>query len=144
MKTNNIICYVFSLVISTIDLYLNYNEKDLPEYHSKRVKFNICSLLASLTPLFFLKLSLSYPCCLCFSALFLFGTSLVGFYYAVSSFYCYFANDGDNLIKSPYIRIIMWISFIVFIMNLVLNCFKSHQTSDSGGSNDIELEEQNV
>jgi len=122
-------------------LYINYNEKYFPEYHEKRVKFNIICLLIYLAPIFLIISSLLGSCCLCLYFLFLIIISFSGFYYLIVSFYLYFAYDGSNKIKNPIIRIFLWITFLTFLIGIFSGCLFSD--SDKKDSNDNELEEQN-
>ena len=129
------------IIISIIDLYINYNDQYFPEYHDKRVKFNIICLLLYLTPFLIIISALCGPCCLCLYYLFLIIISFAGFYYAISSFYLYFAYDGSNRIKNPVIRIFLWIAFLTFLLELFSTCLGP--LSKKKDSNDNELEEQN-
>ena len=129
------------IIISIIDLYINYNEQYFPEYHEKRVKFNIICLLIFLAPLFVIISALCGPDCVCLYSLFLIIISFAGFYYAISSFYLYFAYDGSNRIKNPVIRIFLWITFVTFLIGIFSSCFFTK--SENKDSNDNELEEQN-
>ena len=130
-------------VIQIVDLYINYNAKDFPEYHEKRVKFNICSLLIILMPLLLLIFIFCGPCGVYFCLIFSIVISFAGIYYEISSFYLYFAYDGSNKIKSPVIRIFMWISLFIFFANLFSNG-RICSSSTKKESDNIEMEEQNV
>ena len=140
MKTRDIIQYFISLFITIFDLYINYNEKDLPEYHEKRVKFNIYCLLTSALAILYLISFLSGPYFKVLIGILILIISCGGFYYAITSFYVYFSYDGGNKIKSPYIRVMLWISFISFIISFFSGCCKSQASSDNNDSDGIELE----
>ena len=129
------------IIISIIDLYINYNEQYFPEYHEKRVKYNIICLLTYLAPVLLIISTLLGPCCLCLYFLFLIILYLSGFYYLIISFYLYFAYDGSNKIKNPVIRIFLWITFLTFLLELFSTCLGP--LSKKKDSNDNELEEQN-
>ena len=133
--------YFLYIIISIIDLYINYNEQYFPEYHEKRVKFDIICLLIYLAPILVLISVLFGPCCLCLYTLFLIIISFFGFYYLIISFYLYFAYDGSNKIKNPVIRIFLWITFLTFLIGIFSSCFRSN--SYNKDYNDNELEEQN-
>ncbi len=144
MKISQYLAFFIPFIIALVDLYLNYNEKYFPEYHEKRVKFGICFLLICLMPILFIISALCGPCVVCINFIFLIIVGSAGFYYTVTSFYIYFAYDGSNKIKSPAIRIFMWISFLTFIINIISSCLSSNKSSneDKKESNDIELEEE--
>ena len=112
------ISYVLYMLISIIDLYINYNEQYFPEYHEKRVKFNIICLLIFLAPLFVIISALCGPDCVCLYLVLLIILSFSGLYYLIISFYLYFAYDGSNKIKNPVIRIFLWITFVTFIIGI--------------------------
>ena len=133
--------YFLYTIVPIIDLYINYNEQYFPEYHEKRVKFDIICLLIYLAPIFLIISALFGPCCLCLYSLFLIILYISGFYYLFISFYLYFAYDGSNKIKNPVIRIFLWITFLNFLIGIFLGCLGSN--SDNKHSNDNELEEQN-
>ena len=133
--------YFLYIIISIIDLYINYNEQYFPEYHEKRVKFNIICLLIYLAPIFAIISALWGPCCVFLYLLFLIMLSFFGFYYLIISFYLYFAYDGSNKIKNPVIRIFLWITFVTFLIGIFSSCFFTK--SENKDSNDNELEEQN-
>ena len=144
-----IIIFLLFLILPIVEIYLNYNETDFPEYHEKRIKFNVCSLFTSLIPIVIIISALCGPCCVCITIILTIIASIAGFYYAISSFYLYFAYDGSKRIKSPAIRIVMWISFVNFIINLCSNCSNSRQSASSTDfgnkdSNLVEMEEQKV
>ena len=146
MKNKSCALYILFLIISIVDLYLNYNEKDFPEYHEKRVKYNICNIFISLVTILFLISAFCHPCCLCLNFMLLIIIVIAAFYYEISSFYLYFNYDGSKKIKSFAIRFLMWISFINFSISLFLGCSGSRSStiSDNRDSNNIELEEQIV
>ena len=147
MKNKKImIIYFIFLIIAIVDLYLNYNAKDFPEYHEKRVKCNICSLLFSLLSITIILSAFCGPVCICLNCLLVFILSFAGLYYSIYSFYLYFAYDGSNRIKNQAIRILLWISFVSFIINLCSSCSNrsSGSESPSSDSNQIEMEEQKV
>ena len=129
------------MIKSVIDLYINYNEQYFPEFHEKRVKYNIICLLMFLTPHFVILSTLCGPGCVCLYLVFLVILSFFSFYYLIISFYLYFAYDGSNRIKNPVIRIFLWITFVTFIIGGFSICFTSK--SEKKNSNDNELEEQN-
>ena len=141
-KMVTIFLYLLTL-IQIVDLYINYNAKDFPEYHEKRVKFNICSLIITLMPLLILIFIFCGPCGVCFCITFLIVIGFAGVYYEISSFYLYFAYDGSNKIKNPVIRIFMWISLFIFLANLCSNG-RRYPSSTKKESDNIEMEEQNV
>ena len=128
------------MLISIIDLYINYNEQYFPEYHEKRVKFNIICLLIFLAPLFVIISALCGPGCVCLYLVLLIILSFSGLYYLIISFYLYFAYDGSNKIKNPVIRIFLWITFVTFLIGIFSSCFFTK--SENKDSNDNELEEQ--
>ena len=107
MNKCNAANYILFLIISIVDLYLNYNEKDFPEYHEKRVKYNICSLFFVLFPILILISAICCPNYLCLNYIFFIIFAIVGIYYEVSSFYLYFIYDGSKKIKSSAIQILM-------------------------------------
>ena len=117
-----IIIYLLFLILPIIEIYLNLNETDFPEYHEKRVKFNICIIFLSLIPFYLLLFALCGPCCLCLYIISLVIISIAGIYYEISSFYLYFAYDGGNRIKNPVIRIFLWIAFLTFLIELFSTC----------------------
>ena len=142
-----IIIYLLFLILPIIEIYLNLNETDFPEYHEKRVKFNICIIFLSLIPFYLLLFALCGPCCLCFYIISLVIISIAGVYYEISSFYLYFAYDGNKRIKSRAIKIMMWISFINFILGIFSNYNSSHSSASSTDSEDkdsdfIEMKEE--
>ena len=108
------------IIISIIDLYINYNETYFPEFHEKRVKFNAICLFIYLAPIFILIFALCSICCIFALTLFLVILSILGFYYAISSFFLYFAYDGYLKIKNPLIHIFLWISFLSYLLNLII------------------------
>ena len=142
-----IIIYLLFLILPIIEIYLNLNETDFPEYHEKRVKFNICIIFLSLIPFYLLLFALCGPCCLCLYIISLVIISIAGVYYEISSFYLYFAYDGNKRIKSRAIKIMMWISFINFILGIFSNYNSSHSSASSTDSEDkdsdfIEMKEE--
>ena len=144
-----IIIFLLFLILPIVEIYLNYNETDFPEYHQKRIKFNVCSLFTSLIPILVILFTLCGPCCACIFLILTTIISIAGLYYAISSFYIYFAYDGSTKIKSPAIRIVMWISFVNFIINICSNCSNSRQSDSSTDlgnkdSNLVEMDEQKV
>ena len=44
MNNNGLAIYLIFLVLPIIELKFNYNETDFPEYHEKRIKFDICCI----------------------------------------------------------------------------------------------------
>ena len=142
MKSSQFFAFFIPFIIVLVDLYLNYNEQYLPEYHEKRVKFGICFLLMCLMPILFIISALCGPSVFCINFIFFIIVGLAGFYYTVTSFYIYFAYDGSNKIKSPAIRIFMWISFVTFIIKITSGCLSSGTSSnkDKKESNDIDLD----
>ena len=144
-----IIIFLLFLILPIVEIYLNYNETDFPEYHEKRIKFNVCSLFVSLIPILIIASTICGPCGVCIFIILSAIISITGIYYAISSFYLYFAYDGSKRIKSPAIRIVMWISFVNFIINVSSNCcnqrqFSSSTDDDNKDSNLVEMEEQKV
>ena len=144
MKTSDYIRYFIFLFITIFDLYINYNEKDLPEYHEKRVKFNICGLFIYSLAILYLIPALCGPYFKCLIGTLILIIAFCGFYYAITSFYVYFSYDGGNKIKNPYIRTMLWISFISFIISFVSGCCNSQTSSDKKDSEGIELEAEKV
>ena len=142
MKKCIVANYILFLIISIVDLYLNYKEKDFPEYHEKRIKYNICNLFLVLLSILIPK----SPRYLCLNIIFFIIIEIFGIYYVVSSFYLYIAYDGIKKIKSSAIQILMWISFISFLISLLSGCSRSNSSDISADhdSNNIELEEQIV
>ena len=138
---NKSYCYFLYIIISIIDLYINYNEQYFPEYHEKRVKYNIICLFIYLAPIFLVISALFGSCCLFLCSLFLIIIYISGFYYLIISFYLYFAYDGSNKIKNPIIRIFLWITFLTFLLGIFSGCSSSN--SDYKKNNANELEEQN-
>ena len=143
-KIKAIVSCIITLVINFVDLYYNFNEKDFPEYHEKRIKFNIIFLFLNLVPILLLIFASCNGGCLCILVIFIYTLIFAGAYYQISSFYLYFAYDGRNKIKSKMVRIMMWISLVTFTANFISNCFNSSSSSDNKKSKDIELEEENV
>ena len=136
-----IIIYLLFLILPIIEIYLNLNETDFPEYHEKRVKYNICIIFLSLIPFYLLLFSLCGPCCLCLYTISLVIILIAGIYYEISSFYLYFAYDGSKRIKSRAIKIMMWISvinFLNFILGIFWNCNSSHSSASATDSEDKE------
>ena len=144
MEKKTIGFFIIMLVITFADLYCNFNEKDFPEYHEKRIKFNIIFLFLNLVPILLLIFASCNGGCLCILVIFIYTLIFAGAYYQISSFYLYFAYDGRNKIKSKMVRIMMWISLVAYIVNFISNCFNSSSSSDNKKSKDIELEEENV
>ena len=146
MSTAMILQSFIFLTITIADLYLNYNAKDFPEYHEKRVKSDVCSLLLTILSITIIFSTFCGPVCVCLNCLLVFILSFVGLYHSIYSFYLYFAYDGSIKIKSQAIRILLWISFVSFIINLCSNCRNKRSDSDSSSSdsNQIEMEEQKV
>ena len=138
---NKSYCYFLYIIISIIDLYINYNEQYFPEYHEKRVKYDIICLFIYLAPIFLIISALFGSCCLFLCSLFLIIIYISGFYYLIISFYLYFAYDGSNKIKNPVIRIFLWITFLTFIIGIFSGCFGSN--SGNRRSHYHEIEEQN-
>ena len=126
MKFYYIAIYLLYLMLPIIELYLNYNAKDFPGYHERRIKFDICSIFCALLPFSLIISKLCdgscFACCLCIYAFSVIAVAFAALYYALVTFYLYFAYDGGKIIKSRGIRIMFWISFINFIINLCSNC----------------------
>ena len=141
-KIKAIVSCIITIVINFVDLYYNFNEKDFPEYHEKRIKFNIICLLLLLAPLLLFKFARYGICHLCILIIFIITIGFAGVYYQISSFYLYFAYDGRNKIKNKMIKIMMWISFVAFLVNFISSCFISSSNSDNKKSKDVELEEE--
>ena len=147
INSSSYFVYCLFLIISIVDLYINYNEKYFPEYHEKRVKFNVCGLLANIMTIFLIIASRCGPGCVCLVIIIFLIIIFAGVYYAISSFYLYFAYDGSTKIKKPIIRIFLWISFLSFIINLCSSCFNSRSSStnlNNENSDNIELKEEKV
>ena len=143
------IIYFLSLIIPIIDLCLNYNETDFLEYHEKRIKFNVCILLISFIQILLPLFVKCGPCCICLLFILIVILAISGFYYEISSFYLYFAYDGSNKIKSPAIKILLWIDFINYISSLCSNCLDPNYStsstySDYKDDNSIEMEDEKV
>ena len=141
-KIEAIVSCIITLVINFVDLYYNFNEKDFPEYHEKIIKFNIICLLLLLAPLLLFKFARYGICHLCILIIFIITIGYAGVYYQISSFYLYFAYDGRNKIKNKMIKIMMWISFVAFLVHFISSCFISSSNSDNKKSKDVELEEE--
>ena len=146
MSTAMIIQSFIFLTITIADLYLNYNAKDFPEYHEKRVKSDVCSLLLTILSITIIFSTFCGPVCVCLNCLLVFILSFVGLYYSIYSFYLYFAYDGSIKIKNKAIHILLWISLVSSIINLCSSCRNSRSGSDSSSSDSdqIEMEEQKV
>ena len=146
MTNSDKVIYLILLIMPVVELVLNYNAKDFPKYHLVRIKFDICCIFLSAIPLLFIIVLLCCPFCLCFYFIFIIFSSLAAFYYAIYSFYLYFAYNGGKRIKSIPIRILLWISFINFLINLFSSCHQARSSSSSSqeekNSNDIELDER--
>ena len=148
-------CDIFIiLMLPIIELYLNYNAKDFPGYHERRIKFDVCSIFCALVP-FSLIISASlcgrscFACCYCIYSFSVIAVLFAGSYYFFVTFYLYFAYDGGKIIKSRGIRIMFWISFISFIINFIINlCFNCSCNPSMNENNrefyNIERNEQRV
>ncbi len=127
------------MLIAIIDLYVNYNETYFPEYHEKRVKFNIICLFIYFNPFFLIIFAIFCGCCLCIYIIVLIILAIASFYYLISSFYLYFAYDGANRIKNPVIRIFLWITFLSFVINII-SCIFARKSNKKDLN--IEFEEE--
>ena len=148
MKCLKIIYFLFQM-LPIIEICLNYNETDFLEYHEKRIKFNVCNLLILFIQILLPLFAICGPVCICLLIILIVILFISGFYYAISSFYLYFAYDGSNKIKNPAIKIVLWINFITFILSICSNCFRSNFStsstdSDNKDDNFIEMEEEKV
>ena len=145
MNNNGLAIYLIFLVLPIIELKFNYNETDFPEYHEKRINFDICCIFLSLVPFLLIISILCGPFCFCLYIIFLIIFSFAAIYYAFSTFYLYFAYDGSKRIKNRAIRILFWISFINFLINLFTSCCCFPSTYENNQeSRDIEMDEQKV
>ena len=115
--------FILGIIISIIDLYINYNAKDFPEFHEARVKFNEYSLLSPLLFILMIITILCGICCVLICFICCIIISIYCFYYAIISFYLYFSYDGWNRINNPLIHIFLWISFLSYVINLFTICF---------------------
>ena len=126
----------FLFLITIRDLYLNYNNREFPEYHKARVYSDILSLLSVLFPLFLIITICCMGCLLFFQCftnntaqkctfiltiiffllVIIFAISSV--YYQIKSLYIYFKYDGATKIKSTIIKVLMWITFVNIIIKL--------------------------
>ena len=121
--SKNVINFVLGIIIEIIDLYLNYNGKDFPEFHEARVKFNEYALLS---PLLFLLLLISVscgPCCTSICIICYLFILLSGFYYLFFSFYLYFFYDGMNKINNILIHFFLWLNFIPYMISIITIIF---------------------
>ena len=146
MKCLKIIYFLFQ-ILPIIEICLNYNETDFLEYHEKRIKFNVCNLLILFIQILLPLFDICGPACICLLIILIVILFTSGFYYAISSFYLYFAYDGSKRIKSRAIKIMMWISVINFILGIFSNCNSSHSSASSTDSEDkdsdfIEMKEE--
>ena len=126
----------FLFLITIIDLYLNYNNNEFPEYHKTRVYSDILSLLSVLFPLF-LIITICCMGCLLFFQWFTNNTAqkctfiltiiffllvivfaISSVYFQIKSIYIYFKYDGTTKIKNGIIKLLMWITFINIIIKL--------------------------
>ena len=71
MNNNGLAIYLIFLVLPIIELKFNYNETDFPEYHEKRINFDICCIFLSLVPFLLIISILCGPFCFCLYIIFL-------------------------------------------------------------------------
>ena len=144
MKYSDIVTYLIYLILPIIELILNYNATYFPEFHEARIKFDICAIFVILIPFMLIISILCGPFCLCIYSISLIIFSLAALYYAIVSFYLYFAYNGGERIKSTPIRILLWISFINFLINLLSSCCCTSPSSQKENKEycDIELDEK--
>ena len=120
---NNTRYHILGLIITIIDLYINYNAKDFPAFHEARVKFNEYSLL---TTIILIVMIISILCGIILVFVLFICLIIIAsccFYFAIFSFYLYFAYDGWNRINNPFIHIFLWISFFSYAINFFEICF---------------------
>ena len=129
-------------VVTILDLYYNFNAKDFPDYHQKRILSDIFNLLTIFLPIFLIVfmcimgcLSKSFDskltaCCIGMMTILigLFEIVLIflSFLIQVYSIYIYFAYDGNSKIKKPIIKVLMWITLINLVINAILSIFKKN------------------
>ena len=145
-------------VVTILDLYYNFNAKDFPDYHQKRILSDIFNLLTIFLPIFLIVfmcimgcLSKSFDskltaCCIGMMTILigLFEIVLIflSFLIQVYSIYIYFAYDGNSKIKSPIIKVLMWITFINLFINLILSFSKKQtKTNENEDNKNEELAE---
>ena len=145
-------------VVTIVDLYYNYDAKEFPDYHHKRILSDIFNLLTIFLPIFLIVfmcimgcLSKSFDskltaCCIGMMTILigLFEIVLIflSFLIQVYSIYIYFAYDGNSKIKNPIIKVLMWITFINLFINLILSFSKKQtKTNENEDNKNEELAE---
>ena len=147
-------------IISILDLYFNYYEKDIPPYHKSRILSDIFTITSILTP-FILVIFLfitgcllycqlinnvhMHSCTVCFtiiSSLLVISLSFGSFIFQIYSIYLYLVNDGHNKIKSRMVKFLMplclisiFIKIFFAICNLI-SSVKNKNKSDSSENNE--------
>ena len=145
-------------VVTIVDLYYNYDAKEFPDYHHKRILSDIFSLLTIILPIFLIIfiaimgcLSKSFDsrlttCCIGMMTLLIGLVEIVlvflSFLIQAYSIYIYFAYDGNSKIKSPIIKVLMWITLINLFINLILSFSqKKTKTNENEDNKNEELAE---
>ena len=151
---------ILLFILTILDIYYNYNVKELPQYHKFRIYSDIFTLSAILIP-FILILFISFLCCLlyckllnndhmhsctiCFtiiSSICVVNLSLGSIILQIYSIYVYFVNDGGEKIKSRIIKVLMVLSLIsnfikiFFAVCNLISALKNSSKSDSSENNE--------
>ena len=152
----------FLFVVTVLDLYYNFNAKEFPDYHQKRILSDIFNLLSIFLPIFLIIfisimgcLSKSFDtklitCCIGIITI-LFGlfeivVIILSFLIQVYSIYIYFAYDGNTKIKNQIIKVLMWITLINLCINLILTFTnkktKTNENEDNKNEELVEVKDQ--
>ena len=123
-------------LITILDLYLNYDNNEFPEYHKARIYSDIFSLLTIFLPLLLVVLICCMGCLIYFklfnndiaqnctyfiTIIFILSIiifAIISIFYQMHSIYIYLQYNGSKKITSMIIKLLMWISFINIIIKL--------------------------
>ena len=142
-------------IISILDIYCNYNVKDIPQYHKARIYSDTFTILSILTP-FLLVIFLfitgcllycqlinnvhMHSCTVCFTiitSILIINLSLGSLIFQIYSIYIYLIKDGHNKIKSRMIKFLMPLCLIsieikiFFAVCNLISSIKNNNKSDS-------------
>ena len=162
---------ILLFILTILDIYYNYNIKELPQYHRARIYSDIFTILAIIIPfililficflgcLLFCKLMNNdrmHSCTICFtiiSSICVVNLSFGSIIFQIYSIYVYFINDGGTKIKSRIIKILMVLSLISIFIKIffavcnLISALKNNSKNDSSENNEeltgTELLEQN-
>ena len=146
-------------VVTILDLYYNFNAKEFPDYHQKRILSDIFNLVTIFLLPIFLVLFICFMGCLsnsfdnkliqCCTGMISLFFLILEFIFAISSFliqaysiYLYFVYDGSSKIQNPIIKVLMWITFINLVINIILSFFTKKKNENANtNTNEEELVE---